>query len=152
MARLAAEGEPAIEASAIEIDRGGLSYTADTLLQIHASDPEAELTFIVGADTAVTLPGWRRPEVVLALARLAVASRPGSDGGEVLEALAKVQMEPGGGAPHSEPDVVLLSMSPVEASSSMARERIAAGAPVEGLLAPAVARYIAEQGLYGAGR
>jgi nicotinate-nucleotide adenylyltransferase len=150
MVRLALAGEPGIEASALEIERGGPSYTADTLSEIHDGDPDAQLTFIVGADTALTIPSWRRPEKVLALARLAVASRPGSDRGQVLDALATVPMRPAAGAPHARPDVVFLSMEPVEASSSSARERIAGGEPVEGLLSPAVGRYIAEHGLYGA--
>jgi nicotinate-nucleotide adenylyltransferase len=150
MVRLAVAGEPGIEASALEIERGGPSYTADTLSEIHDGDPEAQLTFIVGADTALTIPSWRRPETVLGLARLAVASRPGSDRGQVLDALATVPMHPVAGVPHVSPDVVFLSMEPIEASSSAARERIAAGAPVEGLLSPSVARYIAEHGLYGA--
>jgi nicotinate-nucleotide adenylyltransferase len=150
MVRLAVAGEPGIEASALEIERGGPSYTADTLSEIHDGDPEAQLTFIVGADTALTIPSWRRPATVLELARLAVASRPGSDRGQVLDALATVPMHPVAGAPHARPEVVFLSMDPIEASSSLARERIAAGEPVEGLLSPAVGRYIAEHGLYGA--
>ncbi len=152
MTRLAAANEPGVEASALEIERGGPSYTADTLTEIHASEPEDELTFIVGADTALTLPLWRRPETVLGLARLAVASRPGSDEGEVLDALAGIPMDAASGAPHAEPEVVFLSMAPVEASSSLARERLAAGGPVADLLDPAVERYILEHRIYGAGR
>ncbi len=152
MVRLAVAGEPGIEASALEIERRGPSYTADTLSEIHDDDPAAQLTFIVGADTALTIPSWRRPETVLELARLAVASRPGSDRGQVLDALATVPMDPAVGAPHPRPEVVFLSMEPIEASSSSARERIAAGEPVEGLLSPAVGSYIAEHGLYGARR
>jgi nicotinate-nucleotide adenylyltransferase len=152
MTRLAVANEPGVEASALEIERGGPSYSADTLTEIHASDPEDELTFIVGADTALTLPGWRRPETVLGLARLAVASRPGSAEGEVLEALARIPMDAAPGAPRAEPEVVFLSMGPVEASSSLARERLAAGAPVADLLDPAVERYILEHRMYGAGR
>ena len=148
MCRLAVAGEPGVEASALEIERGGPSYTADTLEQIHADDPEAELTFIVGADTALTLPGWRRPEQVLGLARLAVAGRQGSDGAQVLDALEGIPMA-GGALPHERPDVVFLTMAPVEASSSLARERIAEGRETGDLLAPVVAAYVVEHGLYG---
>ena len=56
MCRLRGRGRaPGVGACALEIDRGGPSYTVDTLEQIHASHPEAELTFVVGADTALTL-------------------------------------------------------------------------------------------------
>ena len=148
MCVLAAAGEPGVEASALEIERGGPSYTADTLEQIHADDPDAELTFIVGADTALTLPSWRRPEHVLGLARLAVAGRQGSDGAQVLDALAGIPMA-STGLPHERPEVVFLTMAPVAASSSLARERVAEGRDTGDLLAPAVAAYVAEHGLYG---
>jgi len=142
MCRLAAAGEPGVEACALEVRRGGASYTADTLSEVHARHPEAELTFVMGADTALTVPGWRDPERVLALARLAVARRPGSDGASVLDALGRIE--------GAEARVVFLEMQPVEASSSLARERLAAGGPTDGLLAPAVRSYIDEKGLYGA--
>jgi nicotinate-nucleotide adenylyltransferase len=152
MTRLAAAGEPGVEVIPLEIERGGPSYTADTLKQIHDSEPEADLTFIVGADTALTLPDWRRPGTVLSLARLAVASRPGSDRGQVLDMLGRVPLEMGpNGVPREQPEIVFLAMGPVEASSTAARARIAAGEPLDGLLDPAVARYIAEHGLYRGG-
>jgi nicotinate-nucleotide adenylyltransferase len=155
MCRLAAAGEPGIEACELEVRRAGTSYTADTLSAIHDRHPEAELTFIVGADTARTLPSWHRPETVMALARLAVAGRPGTDGGEVLDALGTIAPAGFAGAENEaaagSPGVVFLTLEPVEASSSLARERLAAGGPVDGLLAPAVSSYIADHGLYEGG-
>jgi nicotinate-nucleotide adenylyltransferase len=141
MCRLAAEGEPGIEACGLEVRRAGPSYTADTLSEIHASHPDAELTFVMGADTALTLPGWRDPGRVLDLARLAVARRSGSDGASVLDALARVD----GADPH----VVFLEMPPLAASSSLARERLAAGEETRELLAAKVRDYIERNGLYG---
>ncbi len=151
MTRLAAAGEPGLEVSPLEIERGGPSYTADTLRKIHDGDPDADLTFIVGADTALTLPAWRAPGTVLGLARLAVATRPGSDRGEVLETIGRIRLDGAPGeAPRATPEPVFLSMSPLEASSTDARDRLATGRSVDGLLAPAVERYIREHGLYGA--
>jgi nicotinate-nucleotide adenylyltransferase len=155
MCRLAAAGEPGVEACELEVQRAGTSYTVDTLSAIHERHPEAELTFIVGADTARSLPSWHRPEAVMALARLAVAGRPGTDGGEVLDALRTIVPATLGvvddEAAEGSPGVVFLTLDPVEASSSLARERLAAGEPVEDLLAPAVAHYIADHGLYEGG-
>jgi nicotinate-nucleotide adenylyltransferase len=155
MCRLATAGEAGIEVCDLEVRRAGTSYTADTLSEIHDRHPEAELTFIVGADTARTLPSWHRPETVLALARLAVAGRPGTDGGEVLDALRTIAPAGFAGAENEtaqeSPGVVFLTLDPVEASSSLARERLAAGGPVIGLLAPAVSSYVAEHGLYEGG-
>jgi nicotinate-nucleotide adenylyltransferase len=153
MACLAAADEPRIGACELEVRRGGPSYTADTLEQIHATHPEAELTFVVGADTALTLPGWRDPERVLALARLAVARREGTDRAAVLDAIgsvAPVAPDGAGDAGGSAARVVFLEMAPVEASSTLARERVAAGEATDGLLAPAVREYIDRNGLYGA--
>jgi len=146
MCRLAAAGEPAVEACALELERAGPSYTADTLEEIHDRHPEAELTFIVGADTARSLPGWHRPRRVLELAELAVAARSGSDREQVKAALASAA----GGA--LEPRVRFLEMTPIEASSSAARELVAAGADAAGMLGPEVSAYIAAHALYRDGK
>ena len=142
MVRLAVAGEPGIDVCEEEIRRGGPSYTADTLTAIHERHPEAQLTFVVGADTALTLPSWREPGRVLALARLAVARRAG-EAHDVAELLGALERVPGDAA-----DVVFLDMAPVEASSTLARERTAAGEPTDGLLAPAVREYVDRHGLY----
>jgi nicotinate-nucleotide adenylyltransferase len=142
MCRLLTAREPAVEASDLEVARGGPSYTADTLEALHASHPEAELTFIVGADTALTLPSWHEPARVLELARLAVATREGSDRAIVLDAVAVAR---GGGDTAT---VRFLSMGPIDVSSSMARERARRGEPLQGLLGPAVASYVSDHGLY----
>jgi nicotinate-nucleotide adenylyltransferase len=146
MCRLAVEDVAHVQASALEIERGGPSYTVDTLEAIHASDPAAELTFIVGADTAITLASWKRPRRLLELARLAVAARAGTDRERVLATVAAIRGE----GPDSPPGVTFLQMGPVEVSSSLVRERVARGESLDGLLEPAVASYIEEHGLYRA--
>jgi nicotinate-nucleotide adenylyltransferase len=139
MCRLAVDGEAGLEACALEIERGGPSYTVDTLRAIKQSDPEAELTFIVGADMARTLPVWREPRALIELARLAVAEREDAGREDVLRAL-----DPLGAR------VTFLAMGMLDVSSSRVRERVEAGESIEGLVAPAVAEYIAAHGLYGA--
>jgi nicotinate-nucleotide adenylyltransferase len=149
MCRLAVEGE-AIEVCPIEIERGGPSYTVDTLRAVHASHPDAELTFIVGADIARTLPSWREPRALLELADLAVAARTGAGRAEVLAAIAGLgERDP---APVERSGRVrFLELAPVEVSSSTVRERVAAGVAVEELVGARVARYIADHGLYREG-
>ena len=66
--------------SRLELDRGGRSYTVDTLREIHAASPGDDLTFIVGGDMAHSLPSWREPEAVLELAALGVADAIESGG------------------------------------------------------------------------
>ncbi len=138
MCQLLVEGSHRLSACPLEIERGGPSYTVDTLNAIHASHPDARLTFIVGADIASTLASWRQPRELLGLAQLAVAGRSGSDRRQVSEAVAGLGSE----------NVSFLEMAPVEASSSMARLCAARGEPIEEIVGPAVARYIAEHRLY----
>jgi nicotinate-nucleotide adenylyltransferase len=145
-----------VSVCALEIERGGPSFTVDTLRSIHASHPDVRLTFIVGADTASTLPAWREPAKLLELADLAVAARAGSGRREVLDAVAPLRSAFGGGAPARQPvasdrrsvSVSFLEMPVMEISSSAARRRVARGEPVEDLVGPTVARYIARHGLY----
>jgi len=142
MCRLLVEGTDGVSVCALEIERDGPSYTVDTLEAIHASHPDAELTFIVGADTASTLPAWREPAKLLALADLAVAARAGTQRLDVLDAVAPLSGAAG---------VKFLHTPVMEISSSMARERAAKGEPIDDLVGGAVARYIEGHSLYRSG-
>lgn len=149
MCELAVEGHEGLEAGALEIERGGPSYTVDTLSALHAppafdlsapagsSRPAPRLTLILGSDMARTLPSWRRAGEIVELAGIAVAERPGDGRAEVLAVLESL------GARAS-----FLEMPPIDVSSSLVRERVARGESVAELVAPAVAEYIAEHGLY----
>jgi nicotinate-nucleotide adenylyltransferase len=140
MCRLLLDGVADVSVCALELERDGPSYTVDTLRAIHASHPEAELTFIVGADIAGTLPAWREPAQLLELAEIAVAARPGSDRDGVRDALAPLG---------ARARVRFLDTPLLDVSSSSVRERAGAGEPIEQLVGPGVAGYIAEHGLYG---
>ena len=127
-----------IEASSIEIDRGGESYTADTLEQLAAEEPFRELFLIVGADVGVQLQQgtWRRPEVVRRLATLVVVDRPGApdpvlDPGWRVERVA---------IPH------------LDVSGSDLRARVAAGLPLDWLVPEAAIACIKARDLYAGGR
>jgi nicotinate-nucleotide adenylyltransferase len=140
MCRLAIGKEPSLGVCTLELKRRGPSYTIDTLRSIHASDPDAELTLIVGADMAMTFGSWREPREILKLARLAVAERDGDTRHEVQGALASL-----GGEDCS----VFLEMPRHDVSSSLVRRRLTGGDPIDDLVAPEVADYIAEHELYG---
>lgn len=131
----AVAGTEGVEASAIEVDRGGESYTADTLEQLVAEDPDRELFLVVGADVAADLHTWRRPHVVARLATLVVVSRAGS---------AHVEVGPPWRSEH-------VQIPALDISSSDLRARAADGRPLDHLVPlPAVAR-IRERGLYAGG-
>jgi nicotinate-nucleotide adenylyltransferase len=140
MCRLALQGDPRLGVCTLELERPGPSYTVDTLRDIHAGNPDAELTLIVGADVARTFGSWREPREILRLARLAVAERDGSARWEVRDTLA-----PLGG----EGRTVFLEMAPHDISSSLVRRRLTAGEPIEELVGAAVAGYISQHELYG---
>jgi nicotinate-nucleotide adenylyltransferase len=78
MVEAAVGGVDRVEVSAIEIDRGGPSYTADTLATVAADHPGAELFCVVGADVARSVHTWDRADEVRARATLAVVNRPGA--------------------------------------------------------------------------
>jgi len=130
MLRLAIADIPARDVSTLEIDRGGVSYTVDTLRQIKSELPDAELFFLMGADTLRDLPGWREPDEVLRLATPMVVQRPGE---------ADIATD----VPH-----VRVKMPPMDISSSDIRRRITIGELITHLVPPQVAAYINDQGLY----
>jgi nicotinate-nucleotide adenylyltransferase len=125
--------------STLEIDRRGLSYTVDTLRQIHTELPEAKLYFLVGADAAREAPLWKEPAEIFRLATPLVVRRAGEPEPD-LSALAGLC------PPQNWPQLV--EMPAVDVSSSDIRRRIAAGESIDDLVPPAVARYIADEQLY----
>jgi nicotinate-nucleotide adenylyltransferase len=141
VARAWAGGGGALEVSTLEVERGGRSYTVDTLRALRAIHPDAELTLVLGADMAVTLPSWREPGEILGLARVAVAERD-SERKEIVGALRKID---------DRADATFLQMVRIDVSSTEVRSRLAGGLPVEEQVGPAVASYIASHGLYGSG-
>lgn len=142
MCRLAVGDDARFAVSTIEVDRGGSSYTVDTLRGIHATAPGDDLTFIVGGDMAQSLPTWREPAEVLRLARLAIAEREGARRVDILERLESI--------PGALERVAFFDLPRVDVSSSLIRRRVAAGRPIRYLVPDAVAQYIGERGLYRA--
>jgi nicotinate-nucleotide adenylyltransferase len=138
----AAAGDEELEVSTLELDRGGPSYTVDTLRALHGSREGDDLTFIVGGDMASSLPSWREPEVVLELARMAVAEREEHRRHEIAERVGALR-----GAPER---IVFFAMPRLDISSSDVRARIAGGRPIRWLVPGAVADEIERRGLYGA--
>ncbi len=143
LCRRAAGPDPLMGVSRVEADRPGPSYTADTLRALHDAEPEHELTFIVGADMALSLKAWREPETVLSLARLAVAERDGVARKEILGALE--------GLPGVPERVGFFDMPRFDVSSTMIRNRAGAGVPIRHLVPDGVAEYVESRGLYRVG-
>ena len=140
MVRAAIEGVPAYEASTVEVDRPGPTYTEVTLAQLQETyGPDTELHFIVGADTVHDLARWHEPAEVLARCTLVVMGRPAQ--GELdLSTLDRI-------APGAAARAVAVDLD-MEVSATEIRRRAAAGESLAGLVPDAVERYIREHKLY----
>src|SRR4051812_42839792 len=139
LCRLAVAKDERMAVSRMELDRGGPSFTVDTLREIRAASPEDELTFILGGDQAAGLPAWKEPEAILELATLAVAARQEirrADIAERLRALPGAQQ------------LVFFDMPRIDVSSSAIRARVREGRPIRYLVPDDVARLIGARGYY----
>lgn len=136
MTCLAASEHKKFAVSRIELDRQGPTYTVDTLRVLReVYGPDVQLFFILGADALLKLGSWREIDGLADLAELIAVVRSGHD-------LGDFHPEP------SWPKVSTLEMSRIDISSTDIRARVQMGKPIDFLVPPQAARYIAEQGLY----
>jgi nicotinate-nucleotide adenylyltransferase len=134
MVKAAVGGVPGLEASRLEIDRGGPSYTADTVSQLAAENPGAELFVIVGWDVSAELSSWERLDEVREMANLVVVNRPGTPPPVGLRQLGW-RLEQ-------------VTVPNLEISSTDLRARAASGRPLDYLIPEAAVRVIRQRGLY----
>jgi nicotinate-nucleotide adenylyltransferase len=139
MTRLAAADDERFSVSSLEVDREGPSYTYETLEALAEERADKELVFVMGADAAVGLEGWREPARVVELASLAVARRAGVADAEVAATMRSLGCE--GRA-------TMLEMPQFGVSSSVVRERAKQGRPLRYLVPDAVAGFVEERGVY----
>ena len=97
LCRRAAGDDERLAVSTLEVERGGPSFTVDTLQALHELQPEDDLTFIAGGDMARGLPSWREPERILELATVAVAERKGAGRADIAESVAGLRYARAGG-------------------------------------------------------
>lgn len=126
-----AEGE-GLEASRLEIDRGGPSYTADTLVELHRLHPGCELFLILGRDAAEGLDSWERVSEVRELATLVVVDRPGAGARPLPDEFTWCRVE----------------VPRLDVSSTDLRARVVDGRPLDFLLPESVISCIHERDLY----
>ncbi len=148
MVELAIEDNRHVEASPIEIERGGISYTIDTLHELHEIyGPETEIFFITGTDAIREIQAWKDPLEVLRESRFIVATRPGYPFERWEEVLPK-------GEVNGEPvinRVHLMEIPELGISATDIRRRVSAGMPYRYMVPEAVWKYIKENGLYREG-
>jgi nicotinate-nucleotide adenylyltransferase len=120
------------EASAMEVERGGLSFTVDTLRTLAGRWPTAQLFWLVGADVPRSFGSWREPERIVELATVVVMERAG-------------QVPDLSAMPES---VKVVPTRRIDVSSTEIRQRVREGKSIRGMVPDAVARYIASERLY----
>lgn len=141
MVELAIADEPLFEVDGREVERPGVTYTIETLQELRESHPDDSLFLILGADSAATLPKWKKTDEIAGMCTIVVAQRPGypsvSANDTALGGLIAYNVE-------------VVDAPRIDVSSSSVRERIACGDPFQELVPQGVSEYIVEHNLYGA--
>ncbi len=130
------DGDQLFELSRLELDRGGVSYTVDTLKTLTEKypSPQYELYLLIGSDALDEMESWREPELIFKLAKVVVMSRPGNDSAF--------------SGSHWAEKALRVDIPRLEISSTYIRERIAEGLPVEMIIGKEVNRIITESDVY----
>ena len=133
MARIAFDGLPRVEVDGRELDRMGATFTVDTLFELQAEHPRADLYLVMGEDQAAAFTTWRAWDAIAALATLCIAQRPGTP--------------PVASLPE-EVRSIRLELAEIDLSASAIRARLASGQDITQLVPSGVASYIAQHHLY----
>jgi nicotinate-nucleotide adenylyltransferase len=134
MVRLAVAGAPQMEVTDLEIRRGGVSFTIDTLRVLHAGHPHDTLVLIIGMDNVGDFGSWKEPDGILDIARVVVMTRPGYRIPERENRYVR-RME-------------MCDVPEVEIASRDIRRRVREGRSVRWMVTPEVEHYIRQHGFY----
>ncbi len=147
---VAIASHPRFSVSRFEIERGGMSYTVETLEHLAGIVPQgAEMFFITGADAVLDILSWKDPARVLELSTFIAATRPGYDLSRLAGLLEQLRNVTVGMAPEAR--VKIMEVPALAISSSMIRERLAVGEAVRYLVPDSVAQLIDKSGFYNPG-
>lgn len=138
MIRLATAEQGGLRASALEVERGGVSYTIDTLREVRRLEPHRRLRLLLGSDAALQIQSWHEWQALLREASFTIFSRDS-------QPLEPVQLERLG-FPRERTELVALDTPAI--SARMVRSRLERGEEVLDLVTPEVAEYIRDRGLY----
>jgi nicotinate-nucleotide adenylyltransferase len=151
MLELAVADHPAFAVSTLEVERGGRSYSVDTIRARQAETPDARLTFVLGADAFAEIESWKDFADIFALCDVCVISRPGASASAppiavqnafCYDPLTRVY------AHRSGYSLTFLPVTPLMISASDIRRRCADGRSIRYLVPRAVEMYLQEHGLY----
>jgi nicotinate-nucleotide adenylyltransferase len=134
MVKLAISGNSSFQASDIEIQRGGRSYTIDTLRALTAMYPRAQLYLLIGIDNLLELHTWKEPHEIFGLAEVVSVNRPGFEPADVRKDYLR--------------RVTSLRYPNIDISSSEIRRKAKMGKSIKYLVPSAVESYILKHGAY----
>jgi nicotinate-nucleotide adenylyltransferase len=134
MVRLAVAGASQMEVSDLEVRRGGVSFTIDTLRVLHAGHPHDTLALLIGMDNVADFGSWKEPDGILDIARVVVMTRPGYRIPERENRYVR-RME-------------MCDVPEVEIASRDIRRRVREGRSVRWMVTPEVEHYIRQHGFY----
>jgi len=141
MVSLAIADNPLFKISAVDIDRPGPTYTVDTIDRLKDEiGAEARIFFLMGGDALGDLPRWKEPSRLAQMCRMVAFSRPGA----ALPSLEWLESV----VPGVSKSIIVVEVTQVDISATQIRRQAAQGGSLQGLVPPAVERYIFEQGLY----
>ena len=142
MTVIATASNPRFSVSRVDIDRGGPTYTRDTLRELQTLNPDADLYFITGADALASILSWQDWKEMFALARFVGVSRPGYElDGEHIAAALKDEADDA---------LTLVEVPALAISSTDCRKRAEENRPIWYLVPDGVVQYVAKRQLYGA--
>ena len=141
MAKLAIKGNDRFELSTIEVDRGGYTYTYETLEKLCCDDPRAEYYYIVGADTLLQMEKWKKPDVIFSKCTIVCVGRDKITAVTLKEKAAFLSREYGA-------EIIIMDIPEVPISSTMIRAMLVKNMTCKYYLDDGVIKYIKDNGLY----
>lgn len=140
MIEAAIQDEMHFKVCTVELDRGGITYTVDTLRELKGRYPAYTFYYIVGADTVFQMTTWKNAHEAMRLTRFLVVCRPGEAREKLTVRMEELRKEGVG--------LTLLDLPEIDVSSTKVREALKRGESLAGLLPESVADYIDRWGLY----
>ena len=144
MIQLAIEDNNHLKLSNFELERGGMTYTADTVRLLSEEHPECEYFFILGADSLFYIDKWYHPEQILGKIPIIAAVRGDAEQEDLQKQMTYLNER----YPNSVDQIVLLDTPHIEISSTMIRERVRQGKTIKYYVPKDVEKYIYQQKLY----
>ncbi|MCM3637344.1 nicotinate-nucleotide adenylyltransferase [Sporosarcina luteola] len=130
MVELAVSGIPGLSASSFEVDRGGISYTFDTIKALKEQEPDTDFHFIIGGDMIDMLPNWYKIDELMKIVKFVGVGRPGTEG-------------------KTHYPIAMVQIPEIDLSSTLIRNRLQTGGTIQFLVPEKIGTYIRQEELYG---